>query len=80
MATMRAKMKIMSVLKGADSEQLRLSAVCKDGGYGPIGYDEDNTFSKFTPSAELMMTIQNPTLLNQFEVGQKFYVDFIKAE
>lgn len=42
--------------------------------------DEDNTFSKYTPSADFRMTVTNPALLGQFKPGQKFYVDMTPAE
>lgn len=73
---MRAKMKISSVEKFVSSERLRFSAVSKSTSYPSDGTDEDNTFAKWTPSADLTMTINNPTLLNKFEPGQLFYVDF----
>lgn len=76
MTTMRAKMKISSVTKYESSENLRMTAVCKSTAYPTDGSDEDNTFSTFTPNAELSITIQNPALLNHFEAGQTFYVDF----
>lgn len=83
MTTMRAKLKVTSVTKGPEGfdphERLTFAAVCKDGSYTSDGSDEDNTFSKFTPQADLSMVIQNPALLGKFEVGQKFYVDFTPA-
>ena len=83
MTTMRAKLKVTSVTKGPEGfdphERLTFAAVCKDGSYTSDGSDEDNTFSKFTPQADLSMVIQNPALIGQFEVGQKFYVDFTPA-
>ncbi len=83
MTTMRAKLKVTSVTKGPASyvteERLTFAAVYKDGAYPADGSDEDNTFSKFTPQAELSMVLQNPALLGKFEVGQKFYVDFTPA-
>lgn len=71
---MRAKMKVTSVKKfEGDYEQLELAAVMN-------GTDEDNTFSKVTPTATLSMMITNPNLVGTFEPGQKFYVDFTSAE
>lgn len=76
---MRAKMRVVSVSPYADGEILTLSAVAKDGGYPEDGSDEDNTFAKWTPTADLTMDIRNPNLLGKFAVGQKFYVDFTEA-
>jgi hypothetical protein len=78
--TMRAKMKVASVTKYQGCELLKLSAVCKSSAYPEDGSDEDNTFAKFSPSAELNITIANPALLGKFEPGQCFYVDFTAVE
>lgn len=77
--TMRAKLKLTSVTLSEHSDQLKFSAVCKAGSYPEDGLDEDNTFAKFTPTAELTMTVNNPALLGKFRPGQKFYVDFTEA-
>lgn len=79
MTNMRAKMKIASVEKFESSERIRFSAVSKSSSYPPNGADEDNTFAMWTPSADLTMTINNPALLNKFEAGQVFYVDFTEV-
>jgi hypothetical protein len=57
-----------------------MSAVYRDGAYPEDGSDEDNTFARWTPQADLSMSINNPNLIDKFEVGQKFYVDFTPAE
>jgi len=70
---MRAKMYVTSIEKFSGQEQLNLSAVTN-------GSDEDNTFSKFTPSASLKMSVTNPELIGKYEPGQKFYIDFTPTE
>lgn len=77
---MRAKMKVTQVIRHEGCEQLKLSAVCKPDGYPADGSDEDNTFAKWTPTADLSMSITNPALFGKIEEGQKFYVDFTLAE
>lgn len=79
-AVMRAKMQVTVVTKYQGFEQLNLNAVCKSSAYPEDGSDEDNTFAKFSPSAELNITIANPALLGKFEPGQRFYVDFTAVE
>ena len=74
--TMRAKMKITNVANSETSERLTFAAVYKDGAYPADGSDEDNTFARWTPSADLNMTITNPDLHGKFAVGDTFYVDF----
>jgi hypothetical protein len=75
---MRAKMRVSNTKKseGANYEELTFNAVSKSDGYPADGSDENNTFAKWTPSAELKMSITNPALIGQFTVGQEFYVDF----
>ena len=41
---------------------------------------EDSIFGKATPSVTFNMVVHNPEAAAQFEVGKKYYVDFIKAE
>ena len=76
MTTMRAKFVVSNVERFETVERVTFRAVCKPEGYGDDGLDEDNTFSKFTPTADLSMCITNPALLGQFEIGQKYYSDF----
>ncbi|MCK5432162.1 MAG: hypothetical protein KAJ03_05425 [Gammaproteobacteria bacterium] len=77
---MRAKMKIHSVEQfDGGSEVLRMSAVCKSDPYPDDGFDEDNTFATFTPTASLEIQITNPDLIGKFKPGQKYYLDFSKA-
>lgn len=80
MALMRAKMKVESVQHFEKGEQLTMRAVSKSGQYPEDGKDEDNSFARFTPSAELNMYISNPDLEGSFKPGDTFYVDFTKAE
>ncbi|MEI7816173.1 MAG: hypothetical protein WCI45_03165 [Desulfuromonadales bacterium] len=81
---MRAKMKVTAVVESKSGEtvvgeQLSFSAVCRNDGYPEGGADENNTFAKFTPSADLKMYVNNPDLLGKFSAGQEFYVDFTPA-
>lgn len=74
---MRAKLRIGSVIKHSEhSETVHFFGVPKSGGYPADGSDEDNTFAKFSPSAQLAITIANPALLGKFANGDTFYVDF----
>ena len=63
-------------------ERLTFRAVGGDAvenGYPQDGKDEDNSFARWTPSAELGMQISNPELFGKFAVGEKFYLNFTKA-
>ncbi len=78
--TMRAKMKVLEVKKTEHGETLKMAPVCKDGGYPADGTDEDNSFAKWSPSGELTLHVTNPDLFGQLNPGEKYYVDFTKAE
>lgn len=84
MPVMRAKMLVetaeLQKFEGYE-DQLKVSmrAVYKDG-YDETGLDENNTYAKFTPVADLDMIIQNPALVNKIQEGQVFYVDFSEVE
>lgn len=80
--SMRAKFQVVSVQPAvpngeyAGSEIVRFTAVSKSDGYPADGSDEDNTFAKFSPSANCEIQIANPALHGVYKTGQKFYVDF----
>lgn len=81
---MRAKLKLSSVQQNpapfaVEYENLRFNAVGRNAAYPEDGLDENNTFARFTPQADLTMVINNPALLNRFKEGQEFYVDFTEA-
>lgn len=75
-ASMRAKMKILSVKMHETSDVLELAAVGPKGPYPADGSDEDNTYAKYSPSATLNICIANPALLGKFRPGETYYVDF----
>lgn len=77
---MRAKMQVNKVERFPANDRVTLNAVCRSTPYPEDGSDEDNTYAKFSPAGELSLTIANPALLGKIEPGQKFYLDFTKAE
>ncbi|WP_206081340.1 hypothetical protein [Mariprofundus ferrooxydans] len=79
-ALMRAKMEVAGVKDMGGSEDIVFRAVCRNEGYPDDGSDENNTYARFSPTADLHMVIANPALFGKLEVGQQFYVDFTKAE
>lgn len=74
--TMRAKMQVTSVNKQDGYEKLHFTAVARNEAYPEDGSDENNTFAKFTPSANMMIMVANPDLHGKFAPGDTFYVDF----
>lgn len=77
---MRAKMVINEVKRVQNLEMLSMTPVAKPNGYDELGLDEDNTYAKFSPSGQLTLTIANPALFGKFNPGEKYYLDFTKAE
>lgn len=62
-------------------ERLTFMAVCLGRAYNEDGTgDEDNTYSRWSPQANLDLVCMNPALFGKFNVGDKFYVDFTAAE
>lgn len=88
--TTRCKVTVESVkLMGNDAEgnhtheeiQMRAVQGTKvSKGYPVDGSDEDNTYAKFSPSADLRLLVANPALFGQFKPGRKFYIDMTEAE
>jgi hypothetical protein len=76
-ATVRCKMRVLSVTQSkapngsTESERVQLTAV-----YGPEGSDNAQ-WSKWTPSANFDITINNPGAMGKLSKGHEFYVDFI---
>jgi hypothetical protein len=73
-------MVVNKVERFAGSDRITCVAVARTGAYPEDGSDEDNTYAKFSPAGELSLTIANPVLLGKIEPGQKFYLDFAKAD
>lgn len=77
---MRAKMQVQAVIaQGEKQETVEFTAVTGKGPFGAQGESEDNTYARYTPSGRCVLTINNPDLLGQHKVGEKYYVDFTKA-
>jgi len=78
----RAKLRAESVVNyestvngEKSSEQICLRAV-----YSSDPNSENYAWSKFTPNAELTMTITNPSAWGHFEVGKEYYLDITQVE
>lgn len=76
-AVLRAKMSVSTIASYSDSdgnktqEQITLAAV-----YGKDG-TANQQWSKWTPAAQLTMTISNPAAFDKLRTGQFVYVDLI---
>lgn len=69
--TIRAKFRCTSETRFAYNEarQLIFQPI-----YDPQLVEEDVSFSKYTPSGKLEMSVDNPNA--RFEVGRDYYLDF----
>lgn len=82
---MRAKFRVqyVSVYKddagNVTGEHLQMHAVARSNGYPADGSDEDNSFSRWSPSGDFRIHVANPALFGVFNVGDKYYMDFTKA-
>lgn len=73
MPNFRAKVTIESVLLSTYGETITMKPVTN-------GTEEDNTYSKYTPSGEIKLLLTNPNLYGKIVPGSKYYVDFSEAE
>lgn len=81
---MRAKLRVSEVKQmDAEGKQMQVTmhaVVPRDAKpFGPQGESEDNTFARYTPSATLVMQINNPALIGAYKVDDVLYVDFTLA-
>lgn len=60
-------------------ERWTFAAVAKSGGYPDDGHDDDNTFARWSPSANLVIYCVNPALFGNYKVNDKVYADFTPA-
>lgn len=76
---MRAKVYVEKVVIHQNGEEVFFKPV--SGKMGADSIDEDNTYSKYTPSGELRLFITNPALFGTYKPDhtKKFYVDFTPA-
>jgi hypothetical protein len=47
--------------------------------FSAVSDDANKTWSKWTPSGELQMQINNPAALEQFKIGEFYFLDFTPA-
>lgn len=71
---MRAKMQCQSVTDFGTTEQVTLAAVYSSDPSSP-----NFVWSKASPSAQLSITISNPTARGHFKPGVEYFVDFSEA-
>lgn len=75
--SVRAKFKCVSKQPNQynpqDGDVIKLSAVVS-------GSAENESFFKWTPSAEMSLATVNPSAAAQFEVGKEYYIDISLAE
>lgn len=75
MEKVRAKFSCLAVKKSEDgqSEHVEMRPVTN-------GSEENESFSKFTPSGLLQLDITNENLFGAFEEGKEYYLDISEAQ
>lgn len=82
---MRAKVRVTFVQEhnyalGPDGtksgETITMCAISRSDPYPADGSDENNTFAKWSPSAEFKLQVANPALWGKLKVDDQFYIDF----
>lgn len=80
MIVLRAKLVVSSIQKSeSGQEDWVLNAVGPNEADPENEADENNTFAKFTPSAEFKISVMDPALWGKFKDGDAFYIDFKPA-
>lgn len=83
MKQVRAKLQCVDVApfdNGATENPEKAGEVVKfEARYDAADSEEDNSFSKYTPSANMTMCVTNPDVFGAFEVGKKYYFDIVEA-
>lgn len=73
MRTILAKFKVGSVTNfGNDNQEVKMTPVIS-------GSEENKSFSKYTPSGDVRLHITNPDVLDFFEAGKEYYLEFKQA-
>lgn len=80
MPDMIAKFEVVSVQAQFEGAEELVFRAVSNKPFDADGASDDNSFARWTPCGELKMTVQNPALLGQFKIGQKFYLNFTPAE
>lgn len=68
----RAKFKCVSIEHIEQGYVVKLHSVVG-------GSKENEIFFKYTPSAEVRLSLLNKSIANNFEVGKEYYSDFSEA-
>ncbi len=69
--TVRAKFRLVSITEHADwnAKTLKFQALYDDS------IPEDRRFAAATPTGTLEMTVDNPSALERFKLGEYYYLD-----
>jgi hypothetical protein len=73
----RAKFRVDTITESCwnkNARTIKMSAVYDDG------IEENKRFFDATPSGTLEMLVNNPSTIEQLELGKTFYIDFTPAE
>lgn len=74
--SVRAKIRLQSITEHAWNPNAK---TLKFDAQYDTSIPEDQRFFKATPSASFEMQVDNPAALEQFKIGEYYYVDFTPA-
>lgn len=69
--TVRAKFFVTEIARTTYGGRIILSAVCRG--------EDNKAWASATPSGQITMTIRNEVAVEQFDVGEEYFVDFTPA-
>lgn len=75
--TVRAKFYVTAINHRFTNDAGACNAqICLEPVYVSGKGDDNESWSKYTPSGKLEMTVTNPAAVAQFELGKAYYIDF----
>ena len=81
MSKVRAKFFVESIQHSDIPGTEQYASIMMRPVFGTYGDGEVNkTWSKYTPSGQLQITITNPSAIDAFEKGKAYYLDFTPAD
>jgi len=78
--TVRAKFFVSEVKHTGTPGSDPFAVIVMQPVFGSYGDGKENeSWSKYTPSGKLEMSVTNPGAIEQFEIGKAYYLDFTPA-
>lgn len=75
----RAKCKVVTITKRTSAHGQAPMQESSEVELQPVYGAGNENWSKYTPSGSIKLTINNPAALEEFNIGELYYVDFTPA-